>query len=181
MEKDFVNDSKHKLDFLLKGIIQICLIVKDIEKTVENYWGLFGIGPWQFYTYGKPLVKRMTRNGKPTEYKMRIALANIGSLRIELIQPLEGDTVYSEFVQKHGYGVHHVGVLVNNMEDAVKKANKAGLVVTQDGGGFGLDDDGHYAYLDTEKFISTTIELIERPRRRHQPDKVFPLPDKKKE
>lgn len=77
MEKGFINDSKYKLDFLLKGIAQICLIVKDIEKTAENYW--------QFYTHGKPLVKRMTRNGKPTEYKMRIALANIGSLRIELI------------------------------------------------------------------------------------------------
>lgn len=63
------------------------------------------------------------------------------------------------------------------MEDAVKKANQAGLEVTQDGGGFGLDGDGHYAYLDTEEFTSTTIELIERPRRRHQPDKVFPLPN----
>lgn len=67
------------------------------------------------------------------------------------------------------------------MKNAVKKTNQVGLAVTQDGECFGLDDDGHYAYLDTEKFISTTIELIERSRRRHQPDKVFPLPDKKKE
>ncbi len=35
-----------------------------------------------------------------------------------------------------------------------------------DGAGFGPDGDGHYAYLDTEDLISTTLELIERPKRR---------------
>lgn len=160
--------------FPLREIAQICMIVPDLDKAVENYWKVFGIGPWHFYTYGKPLVKRMTRHGKPAEYKMRVALSHIGSLRIELIEPLEGDTVYSEFVEKHGYGVHHVGVLTDNMQQAIERATQAGFEMTQDGAGFGPDDDGHYAYLDTEDLIGTTIELIERPKRRNPPEKVYP-------
>ncbi|MBE0535720.1 MAG: VOC family protein [Phycisphaerae bacterium] len=160
--------------FQINEVAQICIIVPDLDAAVENYWKIFGVGPWHFYTYGKPLVKRMTRHGKPTEYKMRVALSHIGNLRIELIEPLQGDTVYSEFVAKHGYGVHHLGVLTENMSESIGNAERAGFRMTQDGAGFGPDDDGHYAYLDTEDVIGTTIELIERPKRRAAPEKIFP-------
>ena len=163
-----------KVPFLKDGIAQICLIVKDLDRAVENYWKLFGIGPWHFYTYGKPLVKKMTYRGKPAEYKMRLALSYIGPLRIELIEPLEGDTIHDEFVKEHGYGVHHFGVLVEDMETAIAQAESSGLTMIQDGSGFGLDGDGHYAYLDTEDKIGVTIELIERPRRRVLPEKIYP-------
>ena len=165
------------MDFLGNGVAQIGFVVKDLEAEVEQYWKAFGIGPWHFYTYGPPLVKRMSYRGKPTSYRMRIALSNIGPLRIELIQPLEGDTVYSEFVKQHGYGIHHLGLLVSNMKDAMEKAAAAGLEMTMDGSGFGLDGDGHYAYLETEALIGTTLELIERPKGRMPPEKVYPPRD----
>jgi len=163
-----------KLGFLAKGVAQIGFVVKDAERTARAFWRLFGIGPWRFYTYGRPLVKRMTRHGKPAEYRMRVALADAGPVRLELVQPLEGDTVYSEFVRRHGYGIQHLGVLVEKMETAVREAAAAGLEVTMDGAGFGLDGDGHYAYLDTEDEIGTVLELIERPKRRAEPEMVYP-------
>lgn len=163
-----------KFPFLQNGVAQLAIIVEDLDKTVESYWKLFGIGPWHFYTYGKPLVKHMTYHGEPSEYRMRIALSYLGPLRIELIEPLEGDTVYADFVREHGYGVHHLGLLVENMQEAIAQAEAAGLPMVQDGAGFGLDGDGHYAYLDTEDQIGVTLELIERPKGRVQPEKVYP-------
>ncbi len=163
-----------ELPFLKDGIAQVALIVEDLEVAAENYWKLFGIGPWHFYTYGKPLVKRMTYHGEPSEYKMRIALSYLGPLRIELIELMEGDTVYADFVKEHGYGVHHFGVLVEDMQAALAEAKAAGLTMTQDGAGFGRDGDGHYAYLDTEEVIGVTIELIERPQGRVPPEKIYP-------
>jgi catechol 2,3-dioxygenase-like lactoylglutathione lyase family enzyme len=163
-----------KLPFLKNGIAQVCIIVEDLDKAVENYWNMFGIGPWHFYTYGKPLVKKMSYHGKPSEYKMRVALSYIGDLRIELIEPMAGDTIYRDFVKEHGYGVHHFGILVDDMKSAIAEAETNGLVMTQDGSGFGLDGDGHYAYLDTEDKIGVTIELIERPKGRVKPEKVYP-------
>ncbi len=169
-----MNEANPEAPFPITNIAQVCVIVRNLDQAVENYWNVFGIGPWSLYTYGKPLVKRMTRHGRPCEYKMRVALANVGPLRIELIEPLEGDTVYSEFVEEHGYGVHHVGVLVDSMATALSRAAQAGLEMSQDGAGFGPDDDGHYAYLDTEGLIGTTIELIERPQRRNPPERIYP-------
>mgnify|MGYP000523654973 CR=1 FL=1 len=39
---------------------------------------------------------------------------------------VEGDTVYADFVKEHGYGVHHFGVLVEDMEEAIAQAEAAG-------------------------------------------------------
>ena len=166
-----------KLSFLDKGIAQVAIIVQDLEEAVENYWKLFGIGDWHFYTYGKPLVKRMTYQGQPSDHKMRVALSYLGPMRIELIEMAEGDTVYADFVKEHGYGVHHFGVLVEDMESALAEVESAGLVMTQDGAGFGRHGDGHYAYLDTEDKIGVTIELIERPSGRMPPEKIYPPVD----
>jgi hypothetical protein len=166
--------SDDKLPFLRDGIAQVCLIVENLDEAVESYWKLFGIGPWHFYTYGKPLVRKMSYHGKPSEYRMRVALSYIGPLRIELIEVMEGDTIYADFIREHGYGVHHFGVLVEDMGSAIAEAEICGLTMTQDGSGFGLDGDGHYAYLDTEDKIGVTIELIERPKRRVKPEKIYP-------
>jgi len=164
--------------FPINEIAQICIIVPDIERATKHFYEKFGVGPWHFYTYGRPLVKKMTRHGKPADYKMKVALSHIGNMRVELIEPLEGDTVYQEFIDKHGYGVHHLGILTENMEVSLRNAEQAGLIMTQDGSGFGPDGDGHYAYLDTEDLIGTTIELIERPKRRNPPEKIYPPHDK---
>jgi hypothetical protein len=49
-------NSKRPLPFLKNGIAQVAIIVEDLEVAVENYWRMFGIGDWHFYTYGKALA-----------------------------------------------------------------------------------------------------------------------------
>ena len=164
------------LPFLQNGIAQVAILVKDLDETVEAYWKSFGIGPWHFYTYAKPLIKEMSYHGEPAEYKMRVALSYFGLMRVELIQPLEGDTIYADFIREHGYGVHHFGILVNDMQSALAEAEVAGFPMTMDGLGFGADGDGHYAYLDTEGKLGVTLELIQRPKGRVAPEKIYPSP-----
>lgn len=167
------------LPFLNNGIAQIGMVVQDVDKAVETYWKLFGIEPWHFYTYQKPLVKKMTYYGKPADYKIRIALSYFGPMRIELIELVEGNSVYDDFIKTRGYGVQHVGVLVDDMESALEMAKAARIDMIMDGSGFGLDGDGHYAYLDTEAHINVMLELIQRPKRRLTPEKIFPEPGNK--
>ncbi|NLF51002.1 MAG: hypothetical protein GX577_07680 [Leptolinea sp.] len=165
----------HKpLPFLQNGVTQVCILVPKLEPAVEAYYHKFGIGPWHFYTYKQPFVKKMSYRGKPANYASRIALSYFGPTRIELIEPLEGESLYTEFIREHGYGVHHFGLLVDSMEESLKEAKDAGFDMTMDGSGFGLDGDGHYAYLDTEKMFGVALELIERPKGRVKPEKIYP-------
>jgi methylmalonyl-CoA/ethylmalonyl-CoA epimerase len=173
MEKDKMQ-AMEKLPFLQSGIAQVAMLVENLDQTVEAYWKHFGIGPWHFYTYGRPLVKKMSYYGRPVEYKMRVALGYFGPMRVELIEAKEGETIYADFIKEHGYGFHHLGLLVEDMQSALSQAKEAGFDMIMDGSGFGPDGDGHYAYLDTEKEIGVTLELIQRPKNRYPPEKVYP-------
>lgn len=160
--------------YLQKGIGQIAILVPDLERAVHCYWDKYGVGPWHFYTYQAPLLKRMSYRGKQGDYAFRVALGWIGDLRIELIELLSGNTIHAEFLKKHGYGVHHLGLVVDEMEKAINCAEENGIEMIMDGAGFGLDGDGHFAYLDTEEELGVTLEFIERPKNRVQPEKIYP-------
>ena len=165
------------LPFLSKGITQVCWVVEDLDKAVEMHHRFFGTGPWHFYRYDRSLLSMMRRNGKDTEYVIDAAVANAGTTRLELVQPISGDTVHLEFAKKNGYGkVHHFGLAVDSMRESLEIVRRAGFSVTMEGSGYGLDGDGHFAYLDTEETFGITLELMERPRRRRMPMKVFPAP-----
>ncbi len=46
------------LPFLQNGVAQVAIVVPNLEQAVEAYNKTFGVGPWHFYTYGKPLLYR---------------------------------------------------------------------------------------------------------------------------
>ncbi len=163
-----------KLPFLEEGVTQLGFVVEDLEFTVKNYYEKFGVANWHFYTYCAPMVSKMTYHGNPADYTMKIALSYFGPNRVELIQHVSGESVLQDFIDKHGYGLQHFGIVVEDIEDCLAKAESAGYGVVMDGSGFGLDGDGKYAYLDTEKDFGITYELIQRPARRHEPQKIFP-------
>jgi methylmalonyl-CoA/ethylmalonyl-CoA epimerase len=95
-------------------IIQIGTVVRDLQKTVDNYWATFGIGPWQIVRMEPPILREVTLRGKPVEASMLAAIAQSGSIQLELIQPLEGPSIWKEFLEKRGGGLHHVQSLVQN-------------------------------------------------------------------
>lgn len=166
-----------RLPFLDNGVTQVAWVVEDLRQAVSLHHRLFGTGPWHFYRYGRPLLSMMRRNGKEADFAMDTAVTNAGTTRLELIQPVAGDTIFHEFARKNGYGkIHHFGLAVDNMRQALEIAGRAGLRVTMEGGGYGLDGDGHFAYLDTEALLGITLELMERPKRRHEPHTIYPAP-----
>jgi len=163
------------LPFLDRGVTQVAWVVENLEASVKTFYHVFGVGPWHFYRYGRPLLSVMKRNGRDAEYTMDIAVANAGATRLELIQPIEGDTVFSEFAKENGYGkIHHLGVAVDNIGEALKVITGSGIAVTMEGAGYGLDGDGYFAFLDTQSLVGITLELMERPKRRHEPRRVYP-------
>ena len=93
---------------VFKEMYQVGLVVKDCYASVKKYADEYGIGPWTFYVFDPKTMKDMVIHGKPENYAMRLAVAKIGNVEIELIEPLDDKSVYVEFLKKHGEGLHHV-------------------------------------------------------------------------
>ena len=158
----------------LQKIDQVCVVVRDLDRAMRHYWNILGIGPWRVYTYGPPLVKDTTYRGRRVDYRMRLAFATVGNLAFELIEPLEGPTIYHEFLERGGEGIQHFGIFVPNLEEAAAEMRAHGFEVIMSGRGFGKGGDGGYAYFDTEERLGAVYELIEAPAERYPPERIYP-------
>lgn len=156
-----------------RGPSQIGILVDELETALARYDALCGGGPWRCYRYAPDTVSSLTYRGRSGEYSVRIAF-NATEPQIELVQPLTGPSIYDEWLERRGPGLHHLGFRVDSLAEAVVSMEAAGYAVTQSGGGYGLDGDGGYAYFDTERDFDVVLEAIESPRRRRAPDSVWP-------
>jgi len=163
-----------QLPFQVTAVNQVGFVVRDIDKAMEAYWRV-GVGPWRVYTYGAPLVKNITYRGRPGTWRFRIALASVGGFSLELIQPLSGESIYSEFLERHGEGgIQHLGIVVENLDRVVEEARRSGYEVIQSGQGHGVRGDGKFAYLSTEDDLFTVYEVMELVAERYAPERVYP-------
>ncbi|MFQ6012231.1 MAG: methylmalonyl-CoA epimerase [Thermoplasmata archaeon] len=67
----------------------------------------------------------------PSE-EVRMALLPVGETRIELLEPVGEDTVIDRFLRKHGEGIHHVALEVEDLEEACRELARRGLRLVYD-------------------------------------------------
>jgi methylmalonyl-CoA/ethylmalonyl-CoA epimerase len=168
----------------ITDLSQVCIVVRDLDKTMESLWNTFGIGPWDIYirdfrsTRDGDSISNMTYYGKPARfsYKMASTHNKLGGTAIELIQPVEGDSIHSDFLREHGEGVQHLGWSVVDSEEAFNEATRM-----LEKGGFPCIMSGRlynnaFAYFDTTKVLNTVWEVVYRDpsKNRPAPVRVFP-------
>ena len=98
-------------------VSQIGIVVRDMDKALKNYSEIFGI---EFPKVFIPEYFNRTYKGKPADFKYKVALGMMGDLQVELIEPMQGETAYREFLEKWGEGIHHLGFDVKNMDERIK-------------------------------------------------------------
>ena len=103
----------------LEGFIQIALVVDNIEAATKNWAKLFGIPAPEIEVHGPNESHVLTYRGKPADYKIKFAVIKANGFVIELTQPLEGESTFKEFFDKHGQGVHHLGFEVGERRDDI--------------------------------------------------------------
>jgi catechol 2,3-dioxygenase-like lactoylglutathione lyase family enzyme len=131
-----------------KGINQVAIVVRDLEQVAKNYWTVLGIGPWAIYEWEAPLVYDRTYHGQRAWARERIALAQVGGVQLELVQPVEGPSIYGDWLEEHGEGLHHLNFLVDDVGQAVAALAEQGFPSIQ-GGKFGPPEQrGAYNYVD---------------------------------
>jgi len=140
----------------VKAITQIAIAVKSLEETMENYWNIFGIGPWDVVECAPPTLHDITYYDKPGNYTFRVGLTMAGPIQIELMQPVSGDNIYSDFLAEHGEGLHHFQFLVDDIDETTRIMNEEGFPTIQSGG----FSDGAFAYYDTVGPLKTILEAF---------------------
>jgi len=130
-----------------------CIVTNDLEKLRRNWKDYLGIQMTPNFTMEGPCVVRGKDLGR---CKVFIAFADLGDLRIEFIQPVEGESQEWEFIRKHGNGIHHVDPnfpRLKTLDERIKQWESRGVKVLQ------VDAKNRWAYMDTEQLLGAVIEL----------------------
>ena len=141
-------ESRGTHKFQPKTVDQIGILVKDIDKVVESWSQLFGMGPWRFVD-----ADHTAELGRL--YKLRLAFTNIGSVEIELIQPVAGETWQAEYLDKVGEGLHHIQFRVDDMDGEVSNLVAQGAKVF-------YTIPGRFAYLETGGPGGVVFEIVQK-------------------
>ncbi|MFE5564010.1 VOC family protein [Amycolatopsis japonica] len=150
---------------------QVGLLVPDLRAAIAQYSLLLGRDDWSIFTYGPDNVEGLTYRGEPSDYRMILAFVGADP-QIELIESLDGPNIYTEWIERHGYGAHHFGFYVDSIAEATASMQADGYDPIQTGRATGLDGDGGFAYFDTEDLLGVIAELIEVPARRRPSERI---------
>ena len=140
-------------------ITQVAWVTDDIAATEALLRDQFSSGPWMRIpdVHFDPGHSRL--RGDPTEFTAHISLAYAGDLQLELIEPIAGHSVHTEFLDRCGPGLHHVCFAVDDLAAACARAEASGVPVLQTGSM--MDGEIEFAYLDGTAGGAPSIELAQ--------------------
>lgn len=131
------------------GIKQVGICVNDVVQTAENYWNILGIGPWEIREWGSHVLFDRYCNGRPAWARERVAHAYIGDLELELVQYIEGDSFYQDWIKEHGEGIQHLKFLCDDIDETSRLLAEQGFPSLQCGHfGDPKEKAGGFNYID---------------------------------
>jgi methylmalonyl-CoA epimerase len=126
-------------------IHHIAIAVADLDAALAFYRDALG-------------VQVGARREVPAE-GVEIAFLPMGEAELELLEALEPDNSIGRFLEKRGEGIHHVCLLVEDIEAAVARLEAAGARMT---GEIRTNEEGtRYAFIHPKSAHGVLIELYE--------------------
>jgi hypothetical protein len=140
-------------------LTQIAWVVKDIESTVRFFQDVMGIN--NFSKVDTIRVKEFgaTYYGKPSNAESLVSMAYSGGIFIELIQPVSGNSVFQDYIDKNpAGGIQHFAysIPVAKLDKVISKFAGKGFPVISS-----FDHPiAKIVFFDTTKEIGVMTEIM---------------------
>jgi catechol 2,3-dioxygenase-like lactoylglutathione lyase family enzyme len=116
--------------------VQIAWVTRDLDATEKALSALLGAKKWVRMPDIHFAPDTCTVHGAPADFVAHISFSYAGDTQLELIAPVRGASVYSEYLEAFGAGLHHVCVEASDPEAfdaALAAAERDGTPVVQQG------------------------------------------------
>lgn len=98
---------------MIKNLAHIGIAVKNMAEGLTFFHGVLGLA----------IVKSIVLD----EMGLSISLLRLGDVEIELLEATRSDTPIAKFVAKHGPGVHHLAVEVDDLRGTMAALEQRGF------------------------------------------------------
>ena len=134
-------------------------VYKDIEKQIKLLESIDSDSKFMVIeNKDNPIVYR----GKESYWTIRIGAGQFSNLNFELIEWIDGDCPYKEFLEQGNEGFHHIAFLVDDVEHHANEFKKKGfnILLSCNVGPFDV------VYIDSKKKFGLILEYISPKRRK---------------
>jgi catechol 2,3-dioxygenase-like lactoylglutathione lyase family enzyme len=138
-------------------IVQVAWVVEDLAATEALLESQFGSGRWTRLEGIEFGPDACSFRGQPADFVADISLSYAGDLQLELIRPVRGESIYTEFLAAHGPGLHHICFETDDLAQSIRVAEAAGLGIVQRGSMAGGAME--FAYVDGASAGLPYVEL----------------------
>ena len=159
------------------AITQIAIVVKDLRTTMELYHRTLGWGPWDvFEFFGLPVLHDTVIRGVPTSFRVHLASTQVGSINVELLQPVDGPSIFQEWLDRHGEGIHHIAGRKADSDAGALHQEFADLGVRDLLSG-GIGQTSRFFFLDSEPTLKFILESGSGDGSDVAPTYIYPPPE----
>jgi catechol 2,3-dioxygenase-like lactoylglutathione lyase family enzyme len=99
--------------------VQIAWVTRDLDATEKALTTLLGAKKWIRLPGVHFGPDACTYRGRPADFVADISLSYAGDTQLELIAPVAGESIYTEFLDRAGAGLHHICIEADDVERAV--------------------------------------------------------------
>ncbi|MCD4672643.1 MAG: VOC family protein [Anaerolineaceae bacterium] len=146
----------------LKNPDQVGIVVEDLDAFLNALEELVGLDGFEVVDYPPDGIEvGTTYYGKPSDLKMRAAFKNFDSFQLEVVQPGEGESIYKDFLEEKGPGIHHIRFSDVRLDQISEALSHQGI--QEIASGRGVHGDSKWTYFDTSKALQGVILEIRRP------------------
>jgi len=127
-------------------IEHVGIAVSNLENAISFYESIFGLKCYKIE--------------EVADQKVRTAFFLAGETKIELLESTDPEGPIGKFIEKKGEGIHHIAFAVENIEEKLIQAEKAGVKLIDSKprkGAEGLD----IAFLHPKSTYGVLIEICE--------------------
>ena len=96
------------------------------------------------------------------EQGFEVATFKVGDASFELLSPTRPDSVIAGMLKKHGPGIHHIGMEVEDIKDSMEAISEHGLKLTSEEPKRG-SEDSLISFIHPKSLFGTMLELVEHP------------------
>jgi len=131
----------------LKNIDHIGIAVSNLQESLSFWETSLGIEP-----HGIEEV---------AEQKLRTAFLPVDGTEIELLEPTSADSSVAKFIEKHGEGLHHIAIRVDDIEAALAELKAKGIQLIDETPRNGAGG-ARIAFVHPKATHGVLLELCER-------------------
>lgn len=132
----------------IRRIDHTAIAVRDLDEALSRYDALFGA--------------TVEDRRRVPDQQVAVAFLKLGDSQIELIQPLDAHSGVARFLERHGEGLHHIAVEVDDVEEELIRFMSDGIELIDSSPRQGAH--GRIAFVHPRGTGGVLLELVELPR-----------------